>query len=60
IYQKTDKGQKKITYSVKSIEEVNKNQTTVLENTDIRKLTLITCSTERTTSKRIIVTANPI
>ncbi|EHZ8137609.1 class A sortase, partial [Listeria innocua] len=55
IYQKTDKGQKKITYSVKSIEEVNKNQTTVLENTDIRKLTLITCSTERTTSKRIIV-----
>lgn len=60
IYQKTDKGQKKLSYRVKSIKEIDKNQTTVLENTDIRRLTLITCSSERNTSKRIVVTANPI
>ncbi|TYU82856.1 class A sortase [Listeria monocytogenes] len=60
IYQKTDKGQKKLSYCVKSIKEIDKNQTTVLENTDIRRLTLITCSSKRNTSKRIVVTANPI
>ncbi|MBC2373717.1 class A sortase [Listeria booriae] len=60
ITQKEGKKRATYTYEVSKKQEVDQKQTSVLENTDQKRLTLITCASEHTTTKRIVVTASPI
>ncbi|MBC1798478.1 class A sortase [Listeria booriae] len=60
ITQKEGKKRATYTYEVSKKQEVDQKQTSVLENTDQKQLTLITCASEHTTTKRIVVTASPI
>ncbi|EUJ16601.1 class A sortase [Listeria aquatica] len=53
-------GAKLFTYHVTEIKKVNQKQTDVLEQSEKRQLTLITCDKRTSTENRIVIVAEPI